>query len=153
MAVLSPLSEATLRTTTGIVPKPPLMTRAEAFAGKVAFTESKALLRESVTFAVLVPKSNVTRTVEIEDWLVEEVVVTPSRLSTAPSITRDTCESMTSGDAPGYEVTIAACGNSNEGKSSCLSWPTATNPKTASIAVIRATTDLLAKDTLERRNM
>ena len=79
ISVLSPLSAATLRTTTGIVPKPPLSTLAEAFAGRLAFTESRALLSESVTLAVLVPKSKVTRTVEIEDWLVEAVVVTPSR--------------------------------------------------------------------------
>ena len=79
IAELSPLSAATLRTTTGMVPRPPLRTRAEAFAGNVAFTESNALLSESVTLEVLVPKSKVTRTVEIEDWLVEAVVVTPSR--------------------------------------------------------------------------
>ena len=84
--MLSPESDATLRTNTGIVSKPPLSTRAFAPVGRLAFTESRAAFRDSVTFAEVIPKSKVTRTVERLLWLVEEVVVTPSTDSTEDSI-------------------------------------------------------------------
>ena len=86
ISVLSPESAATLRTITGIVPRPPLRTRAFAPVGRLAFTESRAAFRDSVTFAEVIPKSKVTRTVDRLLWLVEEVVVTPSRDSTEDSI-------------------------------------------------------------------
>ena len=101
ISVLSPELEATLSTITGMFPSPPLITRAVAPVGSVAFTESRAVFRDSVTFAEVIPKSKVTRTVERLLWLVEEVVVTPSSVSTEDSITRLTWESITSGDAPG----------------------------------------------------
>ena len=95
------MSEATLRTTTGIPPRPPAITFGLASLGRVDFTESTALFRSSETLAEVLPYSNSTRTVEIPLWLVEEVVVTPSRFATEFSITRLICESTTSGDAPG----------------------------------------------------
>ena len=88
ISVLSPESAATLRTRTGIVPRPPLSTRALEPVGRVDLTESRAAFRDSVTLAEVVPKSKVTRTVERLLWLVDEVVVTPSSDSTADSITR-----------------------------------------------------------------
>jgi hypothetical protein len=93
---------------TGIVPRPPLITLALAPVGRFALTESRAAFSESVTFAAVIPKSKVTRTVDRELWLVEDVVVTPSRDSTEDSINLLTWVSITSGDAPGYVVTIAA---------------------------------------------
>ena len=87
ISVLSPESEATLRTSTGMVSRPPLRTRAFAPVGRLAFTESRAAFRDSVTLAEVMPKSKVTRTVDRELWLVEDVVVTPSRDSTEDSMT------------------------------------------------------------------
>ena len=146
---LLPVSDETPSTMIGTVSNEPLSTRAEAWSGR--FTEASAAFSFSVTLAVLVPYSNSTRTREM---LLREVVVEetkPSRARTAVSIGWLTCLSMTSGDAPMKVVTIAACGVSMLGISSCLSEPRETKPKTAIMAVIRATTERLARLSLAKR--
>jgi hypothetical protein len=111
-----------------------------------------AAFSRSSAVSVVVPNSK--DTLRTDSPVVEVAVVdsSPSRPITAFSITDDTCESTTSGEAPGYEVTMAADGISIDGINSCFKEPTERKPKAATMTVMRATTARLARESLERIN-
>src|SRR4051794_11206345 len=78
-------------------------------------------------------------------WMIEAFVVLVALVVTSPgmpwmadSIGLETSLLTTSGEAPGYVVTIESCGNSIEGMSSCLRLVSAIPPKTAATIVMRA---------------
>ena len=136
----------------GTESKLPERTLGSTSEGSELFIFASVAARSSATLALVVPYSNSTRTIEILLCEVEVEFIKPSIWRTASSITRLTWLSTTSGEAPGYAVTMAACGTSNEGMSSCFKDPSEMNPNTAVMIVISATTDRLATLSLARRN-
>ena len=146
---LSPLFAEIARTMIGTESKLPEITCGFTSEGSKASTALIALLSLSVASEVLVPNSNDTLST---DNPVDEVTLVDSRPSspiTAFSMITETWLSTTSGDAPAYEVTIAADGISIDGISSCFRFPTDSRPNTPIIKVISATTARFASESLE----
>ncbi len=91
---------------------------------------------------------------EMTEESVREVAVEDSRPGTAwiaRSMGVDTSVSTTAGDAPGYAVTTASCGNDTDGMSSCLSVVSAMPPNTPMTIVMSAISARLRRLKTERR--
>jgi hypothetical protein len=71
---------------------------------------------------------------------------------TSSSIREDTWASIISGEAPGYGVTIDACGTSNDGNNSCFKEVKESNPEATIRTVKRPTTERLASDAVASLN-
>jgi hypothetical protein len=106
----------------------------------------------SSTSAVVVPKSNSTRTTDRFALEVDLTVIKLSRVLTWSSITEEIWASTISGEAPGYAVTIDACGTSKEGRSSCFSAVADSRPAPITKTVSKPTTERLASEAVASLN-
>ncbi|CAB4541582.1 unannotated protein [freshwater metagenome] len=137
----------------GTESKEPATTLALASFGSELSTAAIAAARFSFTLADVVPYSNSTRTMERLFCEVEVVVTRPSKVRTCSSTFWLTCLSITSAEAPGYEVIMAAWGVSKDGSNSCFNPPRERAPKAITMIVASATTDRLARLSFAKRYM
>ena len=101
IAALLPSFAEIPRAIIGTESKLPESTFGSTSAGSELLILAMVAARSSATFAVVVPYSNSTRTIEMLLCEVDVELINPSICLTASSMTWLTCVSTTSGDAPG----------------------------------------------------
>jgi hypothetical protein len=144
--------EATDKTIIGTLSNEPEITLELTSEGRESFRFAITRFSSSSTVAVVVPKSNSTLTTERFALDVERTVTRLFRVRTSSSIREEIWASTISGDAPGYGVTMDACGTSNEGSSSCFKEVRDRSPEATISTVNRPTTERLASEAVANLN-
>jgi hypothetical protein len=144
--------DATDKTIIGTLSNEPEITLGLTSEGSESFRFAMTRFSSSSTVAVAVPKSNSTLTTERFELDVERTVTKLFRVRTSSSIREEIWASTISGDAPGYAVTMEACGTSKEGSSSCFKEVRDSSPDPTMSTVNRPTTERLASEAVANLN-